>query len=290
MTSPLPTYGAVVLSMGTRPVELARALATLLEQRDVVLDVVVVGNGWLPTGLPEGVRTVHLPDNVGIPEGRNIGAQACTGDLVLFYDDDAALPRDDVLSRLAAALDADPRAAIVQPRAVDPTGLPSPRRWVPRPRVGDETVGGIVAGVWEGVFVVRRAAFVRAGGWPGLFFYGHEGIELVWRLYDAGWHVRYVPEVQVHHPATSPTRHAVYYRMNARNRVWVARRNLPAPLAVLHVLVWAAITVARVREPTALRTWWAGLLEGLRTPCGTRRPIRWATVVRLTRAGRPPVV
>ena len=285
-----PSYGAVVLSMGTRPAELQHALETLLAQQGVDLDVVVVGNGWVPVGLPDGVRSVALPENVGIPEGRNVGAAACTGELILFYDDDAALPEPDALARLAAALEADPGAALVQPRAVDPTGLPSPRRWVPRPRVGDEERGGVVAGVWEGVFVIRRTAFERAGGWPGLFFYGHEGIELVWRVYELGFHARYLPEVRVHHPATLPTRHAVYHRMNARNRVWVARRNLPAPLAVVHVLVWVALTLARVHDRAALRTWFAGLLEGLRTPCGERRPIRWSTALRLARAGRPPVV
>jgi GT2 family glycosyltransferase len=285
-----PSVGAVLLSMGNRPVELAQALETLQAQRGVDLDVLVVGNGWEPTGLPAGVRSLHLEENVGIPEGRNIGAREVHGDLVLFYDDDAQLPGEDVLARLAAVLTTWPGAAIAQPRAVDPTGLPSPRRWVPRLRVGDPERGGVVAGVWEGVFLVRRDAFDQAGGWPGLFFYGHEGIELVWQLYDAGWHVRYAPEVKVHHPATSPTRHAVYYRMNARNRVWVARRNLPRPLAALHVATWVLLTVARVRSLAPLRTWFAGLREGLTTECGPRRPIRWRTVARLTLAGRPPVV
>ena len=56
--------------------------------------MVVVGNGWEPVGLPEVVRTVHLPENVGIPEGRNVGAAASRGDVLFFYDDDAYLPTD----------------------------------------------------------------------------------------------------------------------------------------------------------------------------------------------------
>src|SRR4051794_29227757 len=145
--------------MGNRPAELARALDSLPRQRDVDLDVVVVGNGWEPTRLPAGIRTMTLPENVGIPEGRNIGAREAKGELVFFFDDDAVLPDDDVLARLAAVLAAHPEAGIAQPRAVDPTGLPSPRRWVPRVRVGNPERGGVVAGVWEGVFVIRRTAF-----------------------------------------------------------------------------------------------------------------------------------
>ena len=45
------TVGVVVLTQGRRPAELARALASVQEQRDVRADVVVVGNGWTPSGL-----------------------------------------------------------------------------------------------------------------------------------------------------------------------------------------------------------------------------------------------
>lgn len=290
LVGPVTSFGAVVLSMGTRQEDLARVLDSLLAQCGVDLDVLVVGNGWTPGGLPEGVRSLALPVNVGVPEGRNVGARHARGEVLLFIDDDAFLPDVTVLSRLAAVLDSHPDAGIVQPRAVDPDGLPSPRRWVPRLRVGDPTRGGVVAGVWEGVFAIRRQAFTDAGGWPGEFFYAHEGIELVWRLYDAGWVARYAPEIVINHPATSPTRHAPYYRMNARNRVWVARRNLPLPLAIGYVAVWIVLTLGRVRAVGPLRVWFAGLWEGLRTPCGPRRPLRWRTVLRLTLAGRPPVV
>ena len=48
--------GCVVLTQGRRPAELAAALASLQAQQGVETDVVVVGNGWEPSGLPEGVR------------------------------------------------------------------------------------------------------------------------------------------------------------------------------------------------------------------------------------------
>jgi GT2 family glycosyltransferase len=276
--------------MGTRPVDFPRALESLLAQQGVDLDVVVVGNGWAPVGLPDGVRTVHLPENVGIPEGRNVGAAEARGDVLFFYDDDAYLPSVDVLARLCAVLERDRRIAAVQPRPVDPTGKPSPKRWVPRPGGRDPLRAGIVGWVWEGTFVVRREAFEKAGGWPGHFFYGHESIDLVWKLWDAGWVTWYEPDVVVNHPATSPARHDVYYRNNARNRVWVARRNLPAPLLVVYLGVWTAVTVLRLRSPRLLAVWFSGFREGWGPGAGERRPMRWRTAWRLTRAGRPPVI
>lgn len=285
-----PSVGAVVLSMGTRPQEFPRALESLLAQEGVDLDVVVVGNGWEPVGLPPGVRTVHLAGNVGIPEGRNVGAAEARGDVLFFYDDDAYLPTTDVLARLCEVLEHDRRVAAVQPRPVDPGGKPSPKRWVPRPGGRHPLRPGVVGWVWEGTFVVRRAAFEQVGGWPGHFFYGHESIDLVWKLWDAGYVAWYAPDVVVNHPATSPARHEVYYRNNARNRVWVARRNLPWVLAVPYLVTWTAVTVLRVRSPHLLRVWFGGFREGLGPGAGPRRPMRWSTVWRLTRAGRPPVV
>ncbi|WP_028709206.1 glycosyltransferase family 2 protein [Propionicicella superfundia] len=285
-----PTIAAVVLSMGNRPDELATALATLRDQARVDVDCVVVGNGWEPEGLPAWVRTVHLPENVGIPEGRNVGAREARGEYVFFYDDDASLPTSDVLARMAAVLAADPAVAVVQPRGADPYGRPTPRRWVPRLRVGPDARGGEAAVFWEALCMIRRTAFDEVGGWPGHFFYGHEGVDIAMRLLDAGWRIRYEPSVVVHHPATAATRHAVFYRMNARNRVWVARRNLPAPLIPLYLGVWTLATVVRVRRPGPLAVWFRGFVEGWRTDAGERRPMSWRTAWRMTRLGRPPIV
>jgi hypothetical protein len=73
--------------------------------------------------------------------------------------------------------------------------------------------------------------------------------------------------------------------------VWLAKRNLPWPLVPLYVGSWTGIQVLRwVRRPAALRAWFGGWAEGWRTDAGERRPISWRTVVRMTRAGRPPIV
>ena len=74
MTDGRHSFACVVLTQGRRPAGLARALESLLQQRDVDLDIVVVGNGWEPSGLPGGVRGVALRQDFGIAGGRNAGA------------------------------------------------------------------------------------------------------------------------------------------------------------------------------------------------------------------------
>jgi GT2 family glycosyltransferase len=282
--------GAVVLTMGSRPDDLDRALTSLLSQTGVELDVVVVGNGWQPVGLPAGVQGHGLVENLGIPAGRNAGVPLVEGDLLFFLDDDARLPHDQVLATMARQFEEDPELGLIQPRVVDPDGRPAPRRWTPRIRVGDPARSSPAMSVWEGAVAIRREAFDYANGWPERFWYAHEGIELAWRVWDAGFHVRYDGEIEVYHPAIQPTRHPEFYRFQSRNRVWLARRNLPAPVGVLYVLSWVLVGGSRLRSRVAVTETLRGYWLGLTQPGGRRRPMSWRTVARMARAGHPPIL
>ncbi|MET0954704.1 MAG: glycosyltransferase [Cryobacterium sp.] len=285
------TIGVVVLTQGRRPDDLDRGIRSLLAQQDVQLDIVCVGNGWNPTGLPDGVAALALPENLGIPAGRNRGVARVTGDYLFFLDDDASLPDPRFLIDAVAVLQADPSIGLLQPRVVDPAGLTAPRRWIPRIRKGEATSSSAVFSVWEGAVLLPRPVFDATGGWAEPFFYAHEGIELAWRVWDQGLRTWYAGDLEANHPVILPTRHADFYRLNARNRVWIARRNLPAPLMPLYVGSWTAIQVLRgARNPAALKAWFAGWWEGWTTDPGERRPLKARTVWRMTRAGRPPVI
>ena len=280
----------VILTMGDRPVELSRAIASLVVQQGDPIETVVVANGAGVADLPPSVRLVELTQNVGIPAGRNAGAAEATGELVLFLDDDGWLAEPTAADQLRAEFASDDRLGIVSLRIADPDSGATARRHVPRLRAGDPLSSSDVTTFLGGACVVRRVLLEQCGGLPGDFFYAHEETDLAWRALDAGWRIRYDAAVLMYHPATAPSRHASYYRLNARNRVWLARRRLPWPLGPAYLGVWVALTVARTRSPRLLRTWLAGFVEGWRTDPGERRPMRWRTVLRMTRLGRPPVV
>jgi GT2 family glycosyltransferase len=287
----VPRVGVIVLSQGRRPDGLAASLRSVLRQEGVVIDAVVVGNGWAPTGLPDGVRGVHLPENLGIPAGRNAGVPHVIGETLFFLDDDETVPSATFLVDCLALMRSSGDVALIQPRIVDPTGAVTPRRWIPRIRKGDPAASSAVFSVLEGAVVVRRDAFEAADGWAGEFFYAHEGIELAWRIWDQGLRAWYAGDLIAHHPAVAPTRHAEYHRLNARNRVWLARRNLPLPLVPVYVGSWTAVQLIRsARNRDGLATWLRGWREGWTTSPGERRPLSWGTVLRMTRAGRPPVI
>jgi GT2 family glycosyltransferase len=278
--------GCVVLTQGRRPAELAAALASVAAQRGVQTDVVVVGNGWEPVGLPPTVKAVAIAE-AGIPGGRNAGVGAVDGDVLVFLDDDVTL-EDGALAALAARL--TPDVGLVQPRVEPSGGGEPPRDWVPRLRVGDRTRPSDVTAVWEGCVAIPRAVFEQAGGWPAEFRFAHEGIDLAWRVMDLGLRVLYAGDVVVRHPAyaTAPHGYSAYY--GARNRVWLARRHLPLPLGVVYVLGFMLRTLPLLRSREKLRAAARGYRAGWREPAGVRKPLRAKTMWRMTRAGRPPLI
>jgi GT2 family glycosyltransferase len=272
---------------------LSELLESVAAQDTAAARVVVVGNGSPLPPLPEWVTGVELPENLGVSEGRNVALARLREfgdvDVVVDLDDDGLLISPDVFTRLAGLYSADERLGIVSFRIADERGR-TQRRHVPRLRTADPLRGGPVTTFLGGGHGLSLRMLDEIGDWPGPFFYAHEETDLAWRALDAGWKVLYEPQIVLRHPWTSPTRHAVYHRMVARNRVWLAKRHLPALLAPVYLGVWTAATVARTRSRAGLRAWFAGFAEGLRTPCPPRRPMRWSTVWRMTRLGRPPVV
>lgn len=294
MSTPMK-LGAVIITMGNRPAELRALLDSVAKQDGDRIEVVVVGNGSPVPDVPAGVRTVELPENLGIPGGRNVGIEAfgpsgADVDALLFLDDDGLLPLTDTAELCRQAFGADPKLGIISFRIADPDTGVTQRRHVPRLRAADPLRSSRVTTFLGGANAVRTRVIAEVGPLPGDFFYAHEETDLAWRALDAGWLIDYRADMVLNHPTTAPSRHAVYHRMVARNRVWLARRNLPAPLVPVYLGVWLLLTLLRKPSGPALKAWFAGFREGWSTPCGPRRPMKWRTVWRLTRLGRPPII
>ncbi|MFJ1927714.1 MULTISPECIES: glycosyltransferase family 2 protein [unclassified Streptomyces] len=290
---PLPRLGVVIVTMGTRPIELAALLASVEKQDVPAARVVLVGNATPLTGITANVTRIPLEENLGCPGGRNVGLRALSEsgdvDVVIELDDDGLLIAADVFRRVQQLFANDPGLGVVGFRVADENGV-TERRWVPRLRADDPMRGGPVTAFLGGGHAFSMPMLDGIGHWPAEFFFGHEESDLAWRALDAGWTIRYEPALVLQHPRTSPARHATHYRFTARNRVWLARRRLPAPLIPVYLGVWITLTMARTRSAAGLRAWWGGFAEGLRTPCGPREPMKWRTVWRMTRLGRPPVL
>ena len=282
--------GAVLLTMGKRPHELQRALTSLKSQQGVTLDVVIVGNGWNPAEQFPTEKTLHLTENLGIPAGRNAGVAKVAGEYLFFLDDDAYLDDSHALSSLIEKLKAHHEWGLIQPRVVPEGAGEIPNRWVPRLRVGNPLESSPATTLWEGAVILRRHLFDEIGGWPENFFYAHEGIELVWQVYNHGFIGWYAADVTVRHPVINPTRHLDFYRLNARNRVWLAKRNLPFPISFIYVSAWTIISIIRMRKLSSLVAWLDGFLNGIFVSAGKKQKLSWRALLALGRAGRFPII
>ncbi|MGH3180122.1 MAG: glycosyltransferase family 2 protein, partial [Streptosporangiaceae bacterium] len=221
------TLSCVIITMGNRPAEVIRAIDSVLAQHGTQVELVVVGNGADVTGLPAGVRAIRLPENVGVAAGRNAGVAACEGDVVLFLDDDGWYPDPGLAVHIAGRFAADPALAVLSMQVVDPDGGPGARWHVPRLRAGDPERSSVVTTFLGGACAIRRSAYLEAGGLPDLFFYGHEETDLAWRLMDRGYRLEYDATARMCHHTLPNARHSAFRRQDGRNRVLLARRNLP---------------------------------------------------------------
>jgi GT2 family glycosyltransferase len=92
-------------------------------------------------------------------------------------------------------------------------------------------------------FAMRRAVFCEMGYFWEPLIYGGEELDLSCRLMNAGYQIVYAASVQVAHyevATVRPKGQWIFYQ--ARNRCWVAVRNLPWHFAFSITLLWWACT------------------------------------------------
>ena len=223
----------VVVPVRDRRAELDRCLTAL--GRDVPVLVVDDGSGD-PRAVAEvcrrhGARVLHRWVNEGPAAARNAGLAATSTALVAYLDSDC-LPPCGWLAALVGHF-ADPAVGAVAPRV---RGGAGGSRLLARyarargpldmgPREAQVRPGGRVPYVPTAALVVRRAALSGAIPFDPALRYG-EDVDLVWRLHDAGWRVRYDPRTVVDHEEPD------------RWGAWLQRRhrygNSAAPLAQRH--------------------------------------------------------
>jgi GT2 family glycosyltransferase len=183
------------------------------------------------SALPE-VTVLPLEENVG-SYARTLGVERAGTPFVAFADDDSWWAPGD-LARAADVMRAHPRLAVLNARILvgpeerlDPgcAEMAASPLGTPDDLPGPSLLGFIACGA-----MVRREAFLGAGGFDRVVRFPGEEERLALDLAAAGWGMAYVDEVTVHHHP-SPRRHAPEQRQAAiwRSRVLTALMRRPAP-------------------------------------------------------------
>ncbi|MGW7288589.1 glycosyltransferase family 2 protein [Streptomyces sp. NPDC054847] len=178
--------------------------------------------------------TLLTPDrNLGAV-GRNLGVRHARTPYVAFSDDDSWW-EPGALTAAEQLFDGHPRLGLLAARTtVGPEAVDDPLNSVlaksPLGMVPD-LPGPQVLGFLACAAVARRSAFLQAGGYHPVLFFGGEETLLAYDLAARGWGVCHCPDVvAVHCPTGGPRngRSAVMLR-NAALTAWL-RRPLPVAL------------------------------------------------------------
>jgi GT2 family glycosyltransferase len=256
--SPAPV--AVVIATRNRGPELLGTL-TRLRALDEQPPIVVVDNGStdgtteLVRGQHPGVQVVGLRRNHG-GAARNLGARLVDSPYVAFSDDDSWWA-PGALSRAAELLERHPRLAVLAARVlVGPDQRLDPvcdeMAHSPLPPA-DDLPGPSVLGFIACGAVVRRAAFLEAGGFDVRLGVGGEEELLSVDLAARGWGLAYVEEVVAHHHPSPSRDPSGRRRVQVRNALWTAWLRRPLGGAARQTAHLAALAM---HQPGA----WSGLL------------------------------
>ncbi len=265
---------AVVMITRNRVNEVLRSLDELarLPERP---KVVVVDNGSTDgtaravAGKFPGVLVLDAGGNLGAA-ARTLGARQVGAPYIAFCDDDVWWEPGS-LRKAADLFDAHPRLAVITGRVLvgpeneeDPVCEELSRSPLPR---SPGMPGPPLLGFLAGASVVRRDAFLEAGGFEPRFLVGGEEELLAADLAARGLWLCYVPELVVHHHP-SHARNATARRVTmVRNAIWFAWLRRPWPVALRKTAQLAWHHPGRVASLRAL----ASALRGLPWALSRRR-------------------
>jgi len=240
------------------------------------VDIVVVVDNASSDGSEDALaasdpdaRFLPTGSNLGFGRAANLGVAATDAGHVLILNPDTIVEPGTVKA-LAAALDADPRLAVVGPRIDNPDGAlyPSARRF---PKMGDAAGHAFLGIVWRknrftrryrmldwdhtspgtvdwvsgACMLVRRTAFDAVGGFDPAYFMYVEDVDLCWRLGRAGWTVGYEPAGRVVHAVGASSQLAPYRMILAHHRSLLrfADRSITGPERALLPAVAAGLGI-----------------------------------------------
>jgi GT2 family glycosyltransferase len=269
---------------------LRRFLPSVIEHSPEA-EVIVADNGstddsmrLLAEDFPH-IRTIRLDRNYGFAEGYNRALAQVDSDLYLLLNSDVRV-EEGWLSPMLSYMETHPEVAACQPKIrcewapdmleyagacggyIGRLGFPFCRGRILGTVERDEGQYDTIAQVaWAtgAALLIRREAYIEAGGLDARFFAHQEEIDLCWRLRSRGYSIVCIPQSVVYHVGggTLPTESPRKAYLNFRNNLLLLYKNLPEKTfrsvmpwrrlldaaAALHFLVgghWAACrTVCR---------------------------------------------
>ena len=242
---------SIIVPVFNRPDEVGELLESLAQQTFKDFEVIIVEDGSTKTCKDvcdqfAGILPLHyyFKDNSGPGQSRNYGAERANGDWLIVLDSDVVLPpdylaaADSTLYPIDSTLDCD---AWGGPDAAHPSFTPV-QKAISYSMTSFFTTGGIRGGKAKlDKFYprsynmgIRRAVYQELGGFSKMRF--GEDIDFSYRIVEAGYRTRLIPEAWVWHKRRTDFRKFFRQVYNSG----IARINLekrhPGTMKLVHLL------------------------------------------------------
>ena len=296
----------LTVGIGTRgrPEALVRCLRSLRLIEAMTAEVIVVDDGSDPPleapvrealgdGAPARMRFIRRDASRGVSAARNTIAREARTPWVLNLDDDTVVLSAESVRSAVRVLESDSEVAAVAFPQSDADGTP----WPPASQPAPVDYACYVPTFIGYAHLLRREAFLAAGGFREQLGINGEEKELALRLLDGGLRIVYLPRARVAHLAASAGRDARrYLHQTVRNTTLASVYNDPFPL----VLGSAAVRLLRyfpmrkgwkIDDPNGFSTVVRSLAAAFPDAVRQRRPVRWRTLAlwrRMTRGAPEP--
>lgn len=247
------------------------------------LEIVVVDNmstdgsqTWIKTNYPS-IMLIENDENYGYAGGCNRGVPHCSGEYIIFLNNDTIQDPGWIESLLEVVV-ADPSIAAAQPTirnyhqrdlfdysggaggAMDFLGFPFAKGRVFFTQETDNSQYSESTEIfWASgtAMIVQKDLFIKAGGFDETFFAHMEEIDLCWRFYLMGHCVRSAPLSIVYHKnaVTLPQQSIKKHYLNHRNSLLMMLSNYSLPLMLYLIPVRLALEGATFFFAVFMRDW-----------------------------------
>jgi len=213
-TNSKPLVSVVIVSWNRKD-DLEESLNRLKKQTYKKIEIIVVDNNS-KDGTPDmiknkfsSVRLIEMPQNIGI-KAYNIGMNRAKGSYLVILDDDS-FPAEDAIEKSVRILENNPRIGVIAFHMKDYfTKQSLTAGW-----------GSEVTSFWGCGAIIRKEVLDKVGYYPEEFFLYHNEADLAIRIIDAGYSIRYYPDIVGFHKIKA--KHKSSYRsvyFSTRNRLW----------------------------------------------------------------------